>query len=62
LVWWIFPLAIFAAIAGTQTGVRILARWNDVGFQRISRQIILTIATLCIVRGVMLLYAALALN
>ena len=55
LVWWIFPLAIFAAIAGTQTGVRILARWNDVGFQRISRQIILTIATLCIIRGVLLL-------
>ena len=61
LVWWIFPLAVFAAITGTQTGVRILARWNDVGFQRISRQIILTIATLCIVRGGMLLYGELAL-
>ena len=61
LVWWIFPLAIFAAITGTQTGVRILARWNDVGFQRISRQIILTIATLCIARGGMLLYGELAL-
>lgn len=55
LVWWVFPLAILAAIAGTQTGVRILARWHDAGFQRISRQIVLTIATLCIIRGVVLL-------
>jgi len=55
LVWWIFPLAIFAAIAGTRAGVTILARWHDVGFQRISRQIILTIATACIIRGVFLL-------
>ena len=55
LVWWIFPLAIAAAITGTRAGVAILARWHDVGFQRISRQIILTIATACIIRGVFLL-------
>ncbi len=55
LVWWIFPLVIVAAITGTQTGVKILARWHDVGFQRISRQIILIIATGCILRGVYLL-------
>ena len=42
LAWWIFPLVIVAAIAGTRTGVRILARWHDVGFQDISRKIILT--------------------
>ena len=55
LVWWIFPLVIAAAVAGTRTGVGILEHWHDVGFQRISRQIILTIATVCIVRGVLLL-------
>ena len=55
LVWWIFPLVIFAAIAGTRAGVAILARWHDVGFQRMSRQILLTIATICISRGVFLL-------
>lgn len=55
LVWWIFPLIIAAAVAGTRTGVGILERWHDVGFQRMSRQIILTIATVCIMRGVLLL-------
>ena len=44
-----------SAIAGTRTGVRILARWHDVGFQDISRKIILTIATVCIIRGIYLL-------
>ena len=58
LVWWIFPLAIVASILGTRAGVAILARWHDVGFQRISRQIILTIATLCIIRGIFLLVPA----
>lgn len=58
LMWWIFPLAIVAAILGTRAGVAILARWHDVGFQRISRQIILTIATLCIFRGIFLLVPA----
>ena len=46
---------IVSAIAGTRTGVRILARWHDVGFQDISRKIILTIATVCIIRGIYLL-------
>lgn len=55
LVWWIFPLAIVAAIAGTGTGVGILRRWHDVGFQHVSRQIILTIATICIIRGTYML-------
>ena len=55
LACWIFPLVIVAAIAGTRTGVRILARWHDVGFQNISRKIILTIATICIIRGTYLL-------
>lgn len=55
LVWWLFPMAIVAAVVGTRTGVRILERWHDLGFQRISRQIILTIATVCIVRGMVLL-------
>ena len=58
LAWWIFPLVIVAAIAGTRTGVRILARWHDGGFQDISRKIILTIATVCIVRGIYLLLPA----
>jgi hypothetical protein len=43
---------------GTRTGVKILARWHDVGFQRISQQIILVIATFCILRGVYLLMPA----
>lgn len=62
LVWWIFPLVIVAAIAGTRTGVKLLERWHDVGFQRISQQIILVIATVCIVRGVYLLIQGNALS
>ena len=53
-----FSLVIVAAITGTRTGVRILARWHDVGFQDISRKIILTIATVCIIRGIYLLLPA----
>lgn len=55
LAWWLFALVIFAAVIGTQTGVKILGRWHDAGFQRISQQIILVIATLCILRGLYLL-------
>ena len=58
LAWWIFPLVILAAVLGTRTGVSLLARWHDVGFQRISQQIILIIATVCILRGVYLLLAS----
>jgi uncharacterized membrane protein YfcA len=58
LAWWLFPLVILAAVLGTRTGVKILARWHDVGFQRISQQIILVIATFCILRGVYLLMPA----
>ena len=59
LAWWIFPFGHRGCHRwNTHRCVRILARWHDVGFQDISRKIILTIATVCIIRGIYLLLPA----
>lgn len=50
-------IAMLAAVLGTRLGTWLLARWNQAGFQRWSGAVILTIATLCLLRGVTLLWA-----
>ncbi len=55
LPWWLFVLALAAAIAGTRAGTLLLMRWNDAQFQKVSQAIILVIAALCVVQGVRLL-------
>ncbi|MFK7915932.1 MAG: TSUP family transporter [Pseudomonadales bacterium] len=51
-------VAMAAAVVGTRLGTWLLARWNQAGFRRWSGAVILTIATLCLVRGVTLLWAS----
>ena len=57
LPWWLFVLALFVAVAGTRLGTRLLMRWNDADFQKVSQAVILVIATLCVLQGVRMLVA-----
>ena len=49
---WLFIAAIVAAIAGTSVGTKLLNRWNDTSFQRVSQFVIMTVATFCIAQGI----------
>ena len=49
---WVYGAAIATAIAGTSVGTRLLMQWNDHDFRRVSRVIILSIASLCIIQGI----------
>ena len=48
---WIFVASLGVVILGTRVGTMLLARWNDADFTKLSRRIILTVATVCIFRG-----------
>lgn len=52
---WIFAASLGAAILGTRVGTILLTKWNDADFTKLSRRIILTVATICIFRGVYVL-------
>jgi hypothetical protein len=52
---WIFAASLGVAILGTRVGTMLLAKWNDADFEKLSRRIILTVATICICRGVYVL-------
>lgn len=52
LPWWLFIFAMGSAVLGTRVGTHLLTHWNDASFARVSSAVILTIASLCIVRGV----------
>ena len=52
---WFVLAAMALAVLGTRIGTWILARWNDRDFQKVSQTIILTIATVCIAQGVIML-------
>jgi len=52
---WLFAAAIVCAIAGTRMGTNLLMRWNDKDFNRLSQIAILSIATICLIRGVWML-------
>jgi uncharacterized membrane protein YfcA len=47
----LYGLAIATAVAGTRIGTRILGRFSDDRFRRLSGYAILAIATLCFLRG-----------
>ncbi len=48
---WLYGVAMLLAVAGSRIGTRLLDRWNDEQFRRISGWVILTIAGICVVRG-----------
>ena len=52
---WLFVASLVAAIFGTRVGTILLARWNDADFEKLSNRIILTVATICIFRGIYVL-------
>lgn len=49
--WWMFPLAMLTAVAGTRIGTRLLDRLADDTFRRVSGWFILAIAGACLVQG-----------
>ncbi len=55
LPWFLFAAALVVAVSGTRIGTKLLMRWNDAAFQKVSQAIILIIATLCVVQGVRML-------
>lgn len=55
---WLYPLAIIAAVTGTKIGTMILDRMSETNFKRYSTWIILTIATWCIISGIIALWPA----
>ena len=54
---WFIAAAMAVAVAGTRAGTALLLRWNDRDFAKVSQTVILTIATVCLVRGVWALAA-----
>ncbi|MCZ6642843.1 MAG: sulfite exporter TauE/SafE family protein [Gammaproteobacteria bacterium] len=50
---WFYGIAMLTAIAGTRIGTRLLEKLNDESFKRISGRVILTVATVCIAKGVL---------
>ncbi|MEM9624538.1 MAG: sulfite exporter TauE/SafE family protein, partial [Pseudomonadota bacterium] len=55
---WVYAACVAMAIVGARLGTRLLERWNDNAFQRISQIIILATATFCIVQGAYLMLFA----
>lgn len=55
LPWWLYVSSAALAVAGARIGTRLLARWNDADFQRVSQWIILTVAAYCVGQGLWLL-------
>jgi uncharacterized membrane protein YfcA len=49
---WMYGVAILTAVAGTRLGTQLLERFSDDRFRRASAQVILTIAAICVVKGV----------
>ena len=48
---WFYAVAMLTAVSGTRIGTRLLTRLSDEGFRRVSSYVILTIATVCLVKG-----------
>ncbi|MCR9258654.1 MAG: sulfite exporter TauE/SafE family protein [Pseudomonadaceae bacterium] len=59
LPWWLFVCAMTAAVAGTRVGTLVLHRWDDAAFARVSSVVILTIAGICMVRGIWVMWTSL---
>ena len=59
LPWWLFVCAMIAAVPGTRVGTLLLHRWVVAAFSRVSRFVILTIASICMVRGAWVMWTSL---
>jgi uncharacterized membrane protein YfcA len=57
---WLYVLAVGVAVIGTRIGTRLLDRVAEATFRRLSGQVILTIATVCMISGVLQLAGQLA--
>ena len=49
---WVLILAMGSAIFGTRVGTRLVDRFSDAQFRKVSSQAILVIGTLCLVKGI----------
>lgn len=49
---WMYGAAILMAVVGTRLGTRLLERFTDDRFRRVSGLVILTIAAICVAKGV----------
>ncbi len=59
LPWWLFICAMTAAVSGTRFGTALLHRWDDAAFGRVSSLVILTIASICMLRGAWIMWTSL---
>ncbi|XOV82172.1 MAG: TSUP family transporter [bacterium] len=59
LPWWLFVAAMTCAVLGTRVGTTLLHRWNDATFSRVSSLVILTVASICMLRGAWLMWTSL---
>ena len=48
---WVYVVAIATAVLGTRIGTRLLERFSDDGFRRVSGAVILLIGGACVVKG-----------
>lgn len=48
---WLYVIAIVTAVAGTRVGTRLLERFSDERFRRVSASVILAIAAVCVIKG-----------
>ena len=49
---WVYAAAILTAVLGTRIGTRLLERFSDEGFRRVSGAVILLIGGACVAKGV----------
>lgn len=49
---WVYGAAIATAVAGTRIGTKLLTRFSDDGFRRVSGAAILLIGAACVVKGI----------
>jgi len=55
---WLYPVAMATAVLGTRLGTRLLEKFSDERFRRVSSAVILLIAALCFVKGALGLWSA----
>jgi len=48
---WVYVVAIATAVLGTRVGTRLLARFSDDSFRRVSAAVILLIGGACVIKG-----------
>jgi uncharacterized protein len=52
LPWWVYAAAMATAVLATRVGTRLLDRFADAAFRRVSGWVILAIGALCMLQGV----------